>query len=116
MHRRAAAALFIRNLQFHGKASMIAIVDYKAGNLTSVLRALERIGRKAVITGDPETIRRAERVVFPGVGAAGEAMRNLRELGLADTLREAARRKPFIGICLGYQILFEHSDEDGGVE
>ena len=95
---------------------MIAIVDYKAGNLTSVLRALERLGQQAVITGDPEMIRRAGRVLFPGVGAAGEAMRNLRELGLVDVLREVARTKPFLGICLGYQILFEHSDEDGGVE
>lgn len=95
---------------------MIAIVDYKAGNLTSVLRALERLGQKAEITGDPAAIRRAERVIFPGVGAAGEAMRNLRELGLVDVLREVSGQKPFMGICLGYQILFEHSDEDGGVE
>ena len=95
---------------------MIAIVDYKAGNLTSVLRALERLGQTAVITGNPEVIRRAGRVVFPGVGAAGEAMRNLRELGLVEVLREVSQTKPFLGICLGYQILFEHSDEDGGVE
>lgn len=95
---------------------MIAIVDYRAGNLTSVARALRHLGQDCVITADPAAIAGADRVIFPGVGAAGEAMRNLCELGLAPALRAAvAAGKPFLGICLGYQILFDASDEDGGV-
>ena len=92
------------------------IVDYKAGNLTSVRLAFEALGEPATVTSDAETIRRADRVVFPGVGAAKSAMENLAELGLADVVREAAATKPFLGICLGMQILFEHSEEDGGVD
>jgi glutamine amidotransferase len=96
---------------------MIAIVDYEAGNLTSVAAALDVLGFQAVITSEPAVIAAAERIVFPGVGAAGSAMRNLQRLGLAGPLRQAvAAGKPFLGICLGFQILFEHSDEDGGVE
>ena len=95
---------------------MVAIVDYKAGNLTSVRNAFAAIGVETVVTRDPDVVARAERVVFPGVGAAGSAMQNLRSLGLADAVRRAAETKPFLGICLGMQILFEHSEEDGGVE
>ena len=96
---------------------MLAIIDYKAGNLTSVRNAFAALGVEATVTGDPETIRRAERVVFPGVGAAGSAMANLASLGLVETVREAAQGgRPFLGICLGMQILFEGSEEDGGVE
>ena len=95
---------------------MVAIVDYKAGNLTSVRNAFAAIGVETVVTRDPDVVARAERVVFPGVGAAGSAMQNLRSLGLADAVRRAAKTKPFLGICLGMQILFEHSEEDGGVE
>ena len=95
---------------------MTAIVDYRAGNLTSVRLAFEALGEPATVTSDAETIRRADRVVFPGVGAAKSAMENLAELGLADVVREAAATKPFLGICLGMQILFEHSEEDGGVD
>ncbi len=96
---------------------MIAIVDYEAGNLTSVAAALDSLGFQAAITSDPATIAAAERIVFPGVGAAGSAMSNLRRLGLAGPLRQAvAAGKPFLGICLGFQILFEHSDEDDGVD
>ena len=95
---------------------MIAIVDYKAGNLTSVKNAFSAIGAETVVTRDPETIARADRVVFPGVGAAKSAMDNLRSMGLADAVRRAAETKPFLGICLGMQILFEHSEEDGGVD
>lgn len=92
---------------------MIAIVDYQAGNLTSVARALSYLGQASVITRDPDVVARAERVIFPGVGAAGEAMRHLRELGLRDALRQVlAAGKPFLGICLGYQVLFEGSDEN----
>ncbi len=95
---------------------MITIVDYRAGNLPSVARALKRVGCEGHITSDPAEVAAAERIIFPGVGAAGEAMRNLHELGLVKVLRAAARQgKPFLGICLGYQILFDASDEDGGV-
>jgi len=94
---------------------MIAIVDYKAGNLTSVKLAFEAIGVEAVITDCPETILQAERVVFPGVGAAGASMRNLLELNLVDVLRVVvARGTPFLGICVGMQVLFDRSEEDGG--
>jgi len=94
---------------------VIAIVDYMAGNLTSVRLAFERIGVPASVAQTPGDILKADRVVFPGVGSAGAAMRTLARLGLADALREAARRKtPFLGICLGAQIIFERSEEDGG--
>lgn len=96
---------------------MIAIVDYEAGNLTSVAAAVAALGQEATVTSRPADIRAAERIVFPGVGAARSAMRNLSRLGLAEPLRQAvASGKPFLGICLGFQILFEHSDEDEGVD
>ena len=96
---------------------MTAIVDYRAGNLTSVRLAFDALGEEARVTSDAEVVRAADRVVFPGVGAAASAMENLRSLGLADAVREAALSgKPFLGICLGMQILFEHSEEDGGVD
>jgi glutamine amidotransferase len=95
---------------------MTAIIDYKAGNLTSVKNALAAIGAESTVTSDPAVIRAADHVIFPGVGAAKSAMENLASLGLVDTVREAAASgKPFLGICLGMQILFEHSEEDGGV-
>ncbi len=104
----------------HGKKGderVIAIVDYRAGNLTSVRLAFEALGVEATVTSDPADIAAAERVVFPGVGAARSAMANLRALGLVEPVRAAAASgKPFLGICLGMQILFEHSEEDGGVE
>jgi glutamine amidotransferase len=94
---------------------MIAIIDYKAGNLTSVKLAFDALGQANAITADPAVIRAAERVVFPGVGAAGSAMRNIRDLGLEPVLREViASGRPFLGICVGTQILFEFSEEDGG--
>lgn len=95
---------------------MTAIVDYGAGNLTSVRYAFAACGVEAAVTRDPEVIRAADRVVFPGVGAAKSAMENLRALGLVEAVRAAAEAKPFLGICLGMQILFAHSEEDGGVE
>ena len=96
---------------------MTAIIDYRAGNLTSVRNALAAIGAEASVTNDPAAIRAADHVIFPGVGAAKSAMENLASLGLVDTVREAAASgKPFLGICLGMQILFEHSEEDGGVD
>ena len=96
---------------------MIAIVDYRAGNLTSVQLALSYLGVPSVITRDPEVVARADRVIFPGVGAAGAAMRHLAELRLAEPLRQAVvDRKPFLGICLGTQVILAHSAEDGGVD
>jgi glutamine amidotransferase len=96
---------------------VIAIIDYKAGNLTSVRLGLEYIGVPCEITNDPAKILSSERVIFPGVGAAGEAMRNLREMGLIDPIRQVvAKGTPFMGICLGTQIIFESSEEDGGTE
>ncbi len=93
---------------------MIAIVDYEGGNLTSVLRALEYLGHKAVITSDHDTIRSAERVIFPGVGSAQATMRVLRASGLDTVLRDDvyARGTPFLGICIGVQIIFERSEEE----
>src|SRR5438132_88203 len=95
-------------------AAMIAIVDYKAGNLTSVARALEHLGYCCEITDEPERVRRAERVILPGVGAAGATMENLNRLELADVLRNevAGAGKPFLGICIGIQVLFDCSEED----
>jgi glutamine amidotransferase len=95
---------------------MTAIVDYRAGNLTSVKYAFAALGEDTVVTSDPAVVRSADRVVFPGVGAARSAIDNLRELGLVEAVREVAVSKPFLGICLGMQILFERSEEDGGVE
>jgi len=95
---------------------MIAIVDYKAGNLTSVQLAFQRLGSNAQVTSDPATILSAERVVFPGVGAAGSAMHHLADLKLIPVLKQVVSSgKPFLGICLGTQILFDFSEEDGGV-
>ncbi len=96
---------------------MIAIVDYGAGNLTSVRNAFAALGAETVTTRDPAVVAAAERVVFPGVGAAGSAMANLSSSGLLEPVRAAAMSgRPFLGICLGMQILFSHSDEDGGVD
>jgi len=93
--------------------SIITIVDYKAGNLTSVARALEHLGQRWEITDQPERVARAERVILPGVGAAGATMENLNRLGLADVLRnDVAAGKPFLGICIGIQVLLDYSDED----
>ena len=95
----------------------IAIVDYGAGNLTSVKNAFAALGVETVVTRDPAVVAAAARVVFPGVGAALSAMESLRALGLESAVKSAAASgRPFLGICLGMQILFEHSEEDGGVD
>ncbi len=95
---------------------MITVIDYRAGNLTSVRLAFEAMSLDSRVTNDPEAIRTARRIVFPGVGAAASAMCHLRELGLIAPIREAVDRGvPFLGICLGMQILFDRSEEDGGV-
>ncbi|MBN1627231.1 MAG: imidazole glycerol phosphate synthase subunit HisH [Deltaproteobacteria bacterium] len=92
---------------------MIAIIDYNAGNLTSVKRAMDRLGRKSVITDDCSSIARAERIIFPGVGAAGRAMTDLKKKGLDRALIEAFNeKKPILGICLGTQIIMERSEEN----
>ena len=92
---------------------MIAIIDYEAGNLTSVARALTYLGYKNEITSAAETILDAERVIFPGVGAAKATMQTLQKLGLNDVLKDFFQTgKPMLGICIGIQILFEHSEEE----
>ena len=96
---------------------MIVVIDYKAGNLTSVRLGFEHIGQNVTITDKPEVIRTAERIVFPGVGAASAAMDNLKRLGILEPLREmVARGVPFLGICIGMQLLLESSEENGGTE
>ena len=96
---------------------MIAIIDYDAGNIKSVEKALDYLGQDVVITGEPEKILKADKVILPGVGAFGDAMANLRRTGLDEVIRQAAGRgTPFLGICLGLQLLFERSDEAPGVE
>jgi glutamine amidotransferase len=93
---------------------MIAIVDYGMGNLRSVQKALERTGRKAVVTRDIAQIQAARGVVLPGVGAFSACMENLAKFGLVEPIREVVRRKrPFLGICLGFQLLFSESEEFG---
>jgi glutamine amidotransferase len=92
---------------------MLAILDYEAGNQTSVRRALDALGIACSVTDDPSRIRGAEGIIFPGVGAAGRAMRSLRASGLDAALRAAVEeRKPLLGICLGCQILLECSEEN----
>jgi len=92
----------------------IAIVDYRAGNLTSVKHAFAEIGHDSVITRDPSVIAGADRLVFPGVGAAGASMAALRDLDLIEPLRDfVAGGRPFLGICVGCQILLDNSLEDG---
>jgi len=94
---------------------MIAIVDYNAGNLTSVKLAFKALNCEAEVTQNPQTILDADHVIFPGVGAAGSAMRNLSALNLIEPIKEiTAKGVPFLGICLGTQILFDFSEEDGG--
>lgn len=95
---------------------MTAIIDYRAGNLTSVKYAFDALGEDSVVTGDRGVIEAADRIVFPGVGAAKSAMANLASLGLVDVVKRVAQEKPFFGICLGMQILFERTEEDGGVD
>ena len=92
---------------------MLAILDYKAGNQTSVRRALEHLGIPCAITADPATLERAHGIIFPGVGAAGQAMRALHPTGLDVLLRECVKRgQPLLGICLGCQILLDRSEEN----
>lgn len=96
---------------------MIAIIDYDAGNLKSVEKALISLNQDIVVTRDSEKILLADKVILPGVGAFGDAMGKLKEYGLVDTIKKVAENgKPLLGICLGMQILFESSEETPGVE
>lgn len=91
---------------------MIAIIDYGAGNLRSIRRALETNGAETVITSDPDEVRKADAVVLPGVGHAGHAIGEIDRRGLTPAIRESVESgKPFLGICVGMQVLFEHQQE-----
>ena len=94
-------------------AADIAVVDYGMGNLRSVSKAIEHVApaMKIVVTSDPDTVAAAGRVVFPGQGAAPDCMREIEARGLRVAIIDAARNKPFLGICMGMQVLFEHSEE-----
>ena len=95
---------------------MIAIIDYDAGNIKSVEKALLSMGETPVLTRDPEVILQADHIILPGVGSFGDAMENLNKFGLIEVIHEAINRKiPFLGICLGLQLLFESSEETPGV-
>src|SRR5688572_25444687 len=91
----------------------VAIVDYGMGNLRSVAKAIEHVAPHltATVTSDPEVVARASRVVFPGQGAMPDCMREMNARGLREAVLDAARRKPFLGICIGLQMLFESSEE-----
>ncbi len=96
---------------------MVAIIDYGAGNLHSVKNALDFLGAESEITGDREKIEKASHIILPGVGAFGDAMKSMEKSGLIETVKKAADgTKPFLGICLGLQLLFESSEESPGVE
>jgi glutamine amidotransferase len=96
---------------------MIAIIDYQMGNLRSVQKAFERGGHEATITSDPAILAQASKVVLPGVGAFADAIAELKQRGLVEPIRDAVSSgKPFLGICLGLQLLFDRSLEDGEYE
>ena len=96
---------------------MVAIIDYDAGNIKSVEKAVALLGHEAVLTRDREEILSADHVILPGVGAFGDAMEKLHGYGLVSVIREAVEKKiPFLGICLGLQLMFESSEEAPGVE
>lgn len=96
---------------------MIAIIDYDAGNIKSVEKALQALGEEAVTTRDKDTILHADKVILPGVGAFGDAMEKIHKYGLYEVIHQVTEQKtPFLGICLGLQLLFERSEESKGVE
>ena len=96
---------------------MIGIIDYDAGNIKSVEKALHYLGEQTVVSRDPQVLLHADKVILPGVGSFGDAMNNLNKFGLVPVIRQIADQKtPFLGICLGLQLLFESSEETPGVE
>ncbi|MDO5554554.1 MAG: imidazole glycerol phosphate synthase subunit HisH [Planctomycetia bacterium] len=96
---------------------MIAIIDYGMGNLRSVLKAFQKNGVAAQVTSDPAVVARADKVVLPGVGAVADAMAGLQDRGLIDVIYNVIEQgRPFLGICLGFQLLFDQSEENGGCQ
>jgi len=96
---------------------MITIIDYKAGNLTSVRLAFDALGVQTIVTDDAKQIASAQKIVFPGVGAAGAAMNNLHKLNLIEPIKfQVASGVPFLGICFGMQLLFDRSEENSGTQ
>ena len=96
---------------------MIAIIDYGAGNANSVKNALDYLGKASVITSNPEKILKADKLIFPGVGAFGDAIKELKKRKLGSAIKKfIASKKPFLGICIGLQVLFEESEESPGVK
>ena len=96
---------------------MIGIIDYDAGNIKSVEKAVQFLGAEAVISRDPEVLRKADKVILPGVGSFGDAMEKLHKYGLVDLIHEIVEKgTPFLGICLGLQLIFEESEETPGVK
>ena len=96
---------------------MIALIDYDAGNIKSVEKAFQSLGKEVVLTRDPEVLKRADHVVLPGVGSFGDAMENLHHFGLVPVIHQVVQEQtPFLGICLGLQLMFESSDEGPGVK
>ena len=94
---------------------MIAIIDYDAGNIKSVEKAMHLLGQEVVVTRDRESILKADKIILPGVGAFGDAMSKIRQYNLEEVIHEVVEKgTPFLGICLGLQLLFERSDETPG--
>src|SRR3712207_2362375 len=99
------------------EALQVAVIDYDAGNTLSVTRALEKVGARVDLTADPGRVARADAVVLPGVGAFGDCVKKLAEGGMDEACREAyAAGRPFLGVCVGLQVLFEGSEESPGAE
>lgn len=104
-------------LDLKGFDKMIAIIDYDAGNIKSVEKAVKQYDADVVVTRDADILKKADKVILPGVGAFGDAMEKLRNYGLEDVIRDiVAKGTPFMGICLGLQLLFEESEETPGVK
>lgn len=104
-------------LDLKGYRQMIAIIDYDAGNIKSVEKALLALGEEAIITRDPKVLLEADHVILPGVGSFGDAMDKLCHYGLVETIKQIVQKgTPFLGICLGLQLLFEESEESKGVK
>ena len=95
---------------------MIAIIDYGAGNIFSVKNALDYLGLAGELTSDPEAIRKADALILPGVGAFPSAMQMLHDSGLTNIIQEEAHKKPFLGICLGMQLIFDESQKESSNE